>query len=112
MKVGTGIGGATAYLPYRCSSANFDDEHVYTWQHGQPNAGNEITTLNMMNMQLQKQTYNASDVICHAGAGNTTCSANANLTYNSYTQNEYEKSSNFYPSDNCGTRIFSHGTSM
>lgn len=111
MKVATGNGG-TSFLPYRCSSANFTEELIYTWQHGMPNAGSEIKTLSMMNMQVQTQNYNSSDLICPAGAGKTNCSANANLTANSFTQNEYEKSSSFYPSDNCGTRIFSHGTSM
>jgi len=83
MKTATGT-GSTVYLPFRCSSANFTEESVYTWQHGKPNAGSDgsITTLNMMNMQLQNQDYDKSDVVCAAGAGETNCSANANLTAN------------------------------
>jgi len=51
-KVGNGL-GATSYLPYRCSRANFTEETVYTWQHGMPNnGGDSVTTMNMMNMQL------------------------------------------------------------
>ena len=88
MKVALGD-GSTNYLQYRCSSANFTEELIYTWQHGMPNAGSEIKTLSMMNMQVQTQDYTTSDMICSAGAGNTTCAANANLTANSFTQNEY-----------------------
>lgn len=52
VKVGDGL-GATDYLPYRCSSANFTEEAVYTWQHGMADNNNgKVTTMNMMNMQL------------------------------------------------------------
>jgi len=102
---------ASEYLPWRCNKANFTQESVYTWQHGEPaNTGGKITTMNLMNMQLQEQEFVSSDEICGAGAGaGADCKADYNDEYNSYTQNVYKRTSNFYPGDNCGTRIFSHG---
>lgn len=65
--------------------------------------------MNMMNMQLQYQSYVNKTFICAAGVGNTTCNANFNDAYNSYQQNEFTKNSSFMGVNNCGTRIFSHG---
>jgi len=104
--------GSTLYLPFRCSAANFTEESVYTWQHGMPNNkdATNITTMNMMNFQLQHQNWVADEYICEAGVGNKTCNENFNSEYNSYKQNEYGKNSTFLAVNNCGSRIFSHGT--
>lgn len=51
--------GSSNYLPFRCSEANFTTDNVYTWQQNMPGDKNapNITTMNMMNMQLQRQVY-------------------------------------------------------
>jgi hypothetical protein len=109
-QVATGLNSST-YLPFRCSNANFTEEMVYTWQHGEPaNTAGTITTMNLMNMQLQEQVLASSDAICDAGNGTgAACTGSYNDEYNSYTQNVYTRTSNFFPQDNCGTRIFTHG---
>merc|ERR1711957_507758 len=67
------------------------------------------TTLNTMNMQLQKQYYATDEVLCENGT-DSQCLDSYNQEYNSYTQNIYNRTSDYVPVDNCGTRIFSHGT--
>lgn len=69
-----------------------------------------ITTMNMMNFQLQHQNFVRESYLCAAGEGNATCNADFNDEYNSYKQNEFEKNSTFHAINNCGSRIFSHGT--
>lgn len=73
---------------------------------GNQNAPN-ITTLNTMNMQLEKQYYTSDAIMCENGTGDSCLSYNQK--YNSYTQNIYNRSSDYVPVNNCGTRIFSHG---
>jgi len=103
--------GSSNPLPFRCNSANFTEDVVYTWQQGTPKNDDafNITTMNMMNMALQKQVWQGKDYICDQGVGNATCNATFNTAYNSYKQNIYYKNSTFMATNNCGTRIFSHG---
>jgi len=74
---------------------------------GNINAPN-ITTLNTMNMQLQKQYYAEDEKLCENGTDDA-CLSDYNQEYNSYTQNIYNRTSPYVPVNNCGTRIFSHG---
>jgi len=107
--------GSSVALPWRCSPANFVTEDVYTSQHGYPQSTDDskLSTLTAMNMQVMTSTYNTSGVVCDGGEGTADCSATADLTYNSFTQNQYTQTSGFFPSENCGTRVFAHGnTSM
>jgi len=103
--------GSSNYLPFRCNDANFTEELVYTWQHNMPNdeVTTNITTMNMMNMALQKMVLESSDYICASGVGNASCNSTFNDAYNSYKQNVFTKNSTFMAPNNCGTRIFSHG---
>jgi hypothetical protein len=66
-----------------------------------------ITTLNTMNMQLEKQYYTSNATICENGTDDACTSFAQN--YNSYTQNLYNVTDDYVPVNNCGTRIFSHG---
>lgn len=67
-----------------------------------------ITTLNTMNMQLEKQYFTSNATICANGTGDS-CTSFAE-DYNSYAQNTYNVTDDYVPVNNCGTRIFSHGT--
>lgn len=71
---------------------------------GNTNAPN-ITTMNMMNMQTQYQGYINDSYICAKGTGNTTCDGD----YNTYRVQNFNATNQYVPTDNCGTRIFSHG---
>lgn len=66
--------------------------------------------MNMMDFQLQHQDWVADKFICAAGVGNETCNADLNDEVNSYKQNEFTKNSSFTAVNNCGSRMFSHGT--
>jgi len=103
--------GSSSYLPFRCSTANFTRDDVYTWQHNMPDdeTATHINTMNMMNMQIQHQDYINKTYICDQGVGNSSCNSSFNDEYNSYKQNIFSKNSSFMAVNNCGSRIFSHG---
>lgn len=103
--------GSSNYLPFPCSEANFTETDVYTWQQNAPANGDatEVVTMNMMNMQLQHQVYQADEYICANGTGNSSCNWTFDSSYNSYKETQFFKNSSFTPVNNCGTRIFSHG---
>lgn len=100
------------WLPFRCSDANFTEDVVYTWQQNMPNnvAATNITTMNTMNFEFQHQVFSDESYICSAGSGNATCNQTFNTAYNSYREDTYSKNTSYMAVNNCGTRIFSHGT--
>jgi hypothetical protein len=61
--------------------------------------------MNLVNMQVTTQNKGNTTKLCAQGRGDA-CEAE----YNTFNQTEFEKTAQFYPAGNCGSRIFAHGT--
>lgn len=97
------------YLPFRCSDIDLATEDVYAWSQGVPGVNmTSANILNYVNMQVTKQEFTGESALCYNGTG-AAC-AEAYGTYNNETQRIYQKTAEFYPDGNCGSRIFAHGT--
>lgn len=113
MPVNSGINSTNSmaiWLPRRCSTSNYNDDNVYTFQQNMPanNKAPTITTMNLMNMQMQSQEPSSTTPttqICETGKG-----AACDGDYNSYTVNNFTATDNYYPNMNCGTKLFTHGS--
>jgi len=108
------------YLPFRCSAVDFTVSDVYVWMQGMPNqTAFQVNVMNLVNMQVTYQNFQDFIQICEAGTG-AICDPIANVTtpssgylidsHNTEIQNIYQKTAQFYPAGNCGSRIFAHGT--
>jgi len=108
------------YLPFRCSPVDFTLTDVYVWMQGMPNqTAFQVNVMNLVNMQVTYQSFQDFIQICEAGTG-AVCDPIANVTapsagylidsHNTEIQNIYQKTAQFYPAGNCGSRIFAHGT--
>lgn len=67
--------------------------------------------MNLVNMQVTVQDFETQTGLCANGTGfNITNTGDCSGDYNTEFQNNYAKTAQYYPSSNCGSRVFAHGT--